>query len=290
VPPPPPAPERIAPGRHVELPGRGTTFVREMEGPPGAPALLLLHGLGATGGTNFASAFAPLAEHFRVVAVDHRGHGRGMRTQERFSLAACADDAAALADVLDIDRFVPVGYSMGGTIAQLMWHRHRDRVDGLVLCATSRDFRGYWHERLRFAGLGLLVAGLRVAPRRAVRELAEQVSDDFVTPGNRRWALREVRRHDPRSVLEAAEAVGRFSSRAWIDDVDVPAAVLVTAEDRLVPVHRQAKLALSIPSAVVHVVEGSHLACAASPDAFACTLLEACLQVDHRASRWSAAA
>lgn len=263
--------------------------MREVAGPPGAPTLLLLHGLGATGGLNFASAFAPLAEHFRVVALDHRGHGRGVRSDRRFRLEDCGDDAVALADVLGIERFIPVGYSMGGPIAQLIWHRHPERVDGLVLCATSRSFRDHWHERVRFAGLGLFVAGLRLAPRRAILELSEELSEELVT-NDRRWALSELRRHDPRSIIEATEALGRFSSRRWIGALDVPVSVVVTSGDRVVPVPRQAKLALAIPTAVVHVVQGSHLACSSAPDVFAETLVDACLQVQRRAAKRALAA
>ena len=117
-------------GRRVELPGRGTTFVREIPGPPGAPTVVLLHGLIASGGLNWFQAFAPLSEHFRVLAPDMRGHGRGIRTWSRFRLADCADDVAALLDHLEVDRVVAAGYSMGGPIAQLLWHRHPEKVAG----------------------------------------------------------------------------------------------------------------------------------------------------------------
>src|SRR3954463_4494971 len=108
----------VPPGRPVLLPGRGTTFVREVEGPPGAPTVVLLHGLGATGALNWFSAFEPLGEHFRVIAIDHRGHGRGLRSRRRFRLADCADDVVALADELGIDTFLPLRYSVGGPIPQ----------------------------------------------------------------------------------------------------------------------------------------------------------------------------
>ena len=87
----------LPPGRNVALPGRGTTFVRELAGPEGAPTLLLLHGWTATADLNWFACFEPLAEHFRVVALDHRGHGRGLRGDDPFRLEDCADDAAALA-------------------------------------------------------------------------------------------------------------------------------------------------------------------------------------------------
>ena len=265
-----PTPAGVVPsGRHVTLPGRGVTFVRELPGPPGASTVLLLHGLAGTSGINFAPAYEGLAQHFRVVAIDHRGHGRGIRAAARFTLEDCADDAVALADVLGIERVIPVGYSMGGPIAQLVWRRHRDRVAGLVLCATSRNFQGYWHERVRFAGLGLVVAGLGVLPRRVVSEL---------------------RRHDPRTMLEAAEATGRFTSGSWISELDVPVSVVVTSGDRVVPVHRQAKLAMAIPTAVVHVVDCSHMGPASAPDRFAAGLLEASVQVERRAAKRAAGA
>ena len=129
-------------GRAVDLPARGVTWIHEAPGPRGAPVLLLLHGLGATAALNWHAVFEPLAGSYRVIALDHCGHGRGLRPRSRFRLADCADDAAALLNVLDVDRVIAVGYSMGGPIAQLLWHRHRHRVAGLVLCATSRNFRG----------------------------------------------------------------------------------------------------------------------------------------------------
>lgn len=277
-------------GRTVELPGRGHTFVRELDGPPGAPTLMLLHGLGATGGLNWFPAFRPLSNRYRVVAIDHRGHGRGIRAR-RFRLADCADDMAALADVLGIERFSAVGYSMGGPIAQLLWWRHRDRVDGLVLCATSRNFRGGVADRVRFAGLGLLGVGLAIpgavsASGRGWHGMTNLLANRM--PASLQgWAFQELGGHDPRSVLQAAEAIGRFSSHEWIENVDVPVAVVATAQDELVPLRRQLKMARSIPSAVLHPVDGDHMVVARSPASFVPGLVEACDEVTRRAARWT---
>src|SRR5688572_28316008 len=119
-------------GRHIELAGRGTTFVREAPGPEGAPTVLLLHGWTANADLNWRTAFPALARSFRVIALDQRGHDRGIRDSRSFRLEDCADDAAALVTQLGIQRVIPVGYSMGGPVAQLLWQRHRDLVDGLV--------------------------------------------------------------------------------------------------------------------------------------------------------------
>jgi 3-oxoadipate enol-lactonase len=289
-----PAPARhgwfVPNGRHVDLPGRGRTFVREIEGPPGAPTIVLLHGLGATAALNWFASFQPLSARYRVIAVDHRGHGRGIRAP-RFRLSDCADDVVALADALGVDRFIAAGYSMGGPIAQLLWWRHRDRVDGLVLCATSRNFRGGVGDRVRFAGLGLLGLGLAVpgvvsTSGRGWAAVTTLLARSM--PASlRAWALHELAGHDPRSILQAAEAIGRFSSHEWIESIDVPVAVVATARDELVPLRRQLKLAESIPTAVLYPVDGDHMVVARSPGSFVPALVEACDVVARRVEEWS---
>jgi len=253
-------------------------------GPPGAPTLILLHGLGATADLNWFPSFAPLGRLFHVLALDHRGHGRGIPVGARFRLADCADDAAALADVCGVERFVAVGYSMGGPIAQLTWHRHRDRVAGLVLCATSRDFRGGPRERMVFSVLPGIVAAAQLTPLAMRQQIMRRiVSARDEDPPARRWALRELRRSDPASLAAAAGALGRFSSRDWIGEVDVPAAVVMTLRDQAVPPHRQQKLADAIPGAQVFPVDGDHLVCAIGWRRFVPVLVDACRSVATRA-------
>ena len=89
----------LPPGREVTLPGRGTIFFREVEGPPGAPTLMLLHGWTATADLNFFTCYEPLGRHFRVIAPDQRGHGHGIRSNKPFTLASCADDEIGRAHV-----------------------------------------------------------------------------------------------------------------------------------------------------------------------------------------------
>jgi 3-oxoadipate enol-lactonase len=260
--------------------------VRELPGPPGAATLMLLHGLSATADLNWFTVYRALGSRFRVVAMDHRGHGRGIRTRRPFRLADCADDVAALAEVLGIERLIPVGYSMGGPIAQLTWHRHPSLVEGLVLCATSRDFRGSPEERVFFMGLPGVAAAMRLAPPFLWRPITTRIfavhPDDHPL---RQWAMAEMRRIDPGVVLQAMASLGRFSSHDWIDRIDVPAAVVVTMRDRLVPAHRQLKLAAGIPDATVHAVDGDHGAVVMEVDRFLPALVEACTSVVSRARR-----
>jgi len=273
-------------GRRVELPGRGTTFVREREGPVGAPALVLLHGWMASGGTNWYRVFEPASRHFRVVAPDLRGHARGLRSWRRFRLADCADDVAALLEVLGIDSAIAVGYSMGGPVAQLLWRRHPAKVDGLVLCATSHSFVPGVRERLVFtsamaAAAGTTRLGGLVAswPHSVVKQWVP-VSTRGRPNSIQLWAAAEMRRHDWRMILEAGHAIGHYDARQWIGEVDIPTAVMVTVRDRALEPSQQEKLAMSIPGAAVHRIEDGHVACAGP--SFAAPFVDVCLDVASR--------
>ncbi len=267
----------------IRLPGRGETYVREASGPADAPTLLLLHGLAATGLLNWRPCLERLARDYRVVVMDHRGHGRGMRIRQPFRLADCADDAAALLDVLELDRVIAVGYSMGGPIAQLLWKRHPQRVAGLVFCATSCRFASTERRRLAFALAPVLNVAGHVAPRRFLRRMSRQwISERIGDEAMRERILSEVYASDPVAIGQAAAAVMRFDSSGWIDQVDVPTSVVLTELDRLVRPRGQRKMADRIPGAILYPVEGDHGACVTRPDRFVPALREACASVVGR--------
>ena len=275
----------LPPGRIVNLPGRGQTFVRELPGPSGAPVLALLHGWSATADLNWYPSFAPLAENFRVIALDHRGHGRGLRSDQRFRLEDCADDVAALADLLEIDHLIAVGYSMGGPIAQLLWRRHPHLVDGLVLCATSCTFAGTLRERMLFgmaAGTSAIAAALPVSP--VAKTALTALSRWNVRRGDPRWGIEEVSRHDWAQIIEAGRQIGQFDSRPWIGSVSVPTTVVVTDADDVVPARRQLDLARAIPHATVRNVPNGHHDCVMVHKLFVPTLIKACAEIAHRAA------
>lgn len=266
--------------RRFEVPGHGETVVRDIAGPEGAPAVLLLHGLGATAQLNWGRCYRTLSRRFRVLALDHRGHGRGLRTA-RFELAQCADDAAAAADAAGVGAFIAVGYSMGGPIASLTWQRHPSRVRGLVLCATARHFVPRGAARVARMLLPVAAGAARLAPGLVQRRMLQRLLLQVEHPGMRDRIREEIAGHEPATVIQAAEALTRFDSHDWIGRVDVPAAVVVTSEDRMVAAVRQRALAASIPGAEIFEVKADHDACVRSAE-FVETLLGACLRVDAR--------
>lgn len=274
--------EAVSHTRLVELPGRGVTRVWERAGPPGADTLMLIHGVTFTAELNWGKVFAPLARQFGVVAMDLRGHGDGIAIGSRFRLEDCADDIAALADALGIGRFVAVGYSMGGMVAQLLWRRHPARLSGLVLCATARNVLGTAAEQLTALALPATAAAIQWNP--LLRPMSAELPgmallgpvDD---PATARWARAQLRRTTLASAFSAIQAVCEFTSHTWIGQVDVPAAVVVTAQDRIVPASRQLRLARAMPGASVHEVAADHAVCLTAPQVFTPVLLQACWSV-----------
>jgi 3-oxoadipate enol-lactonase len=284
----PSAPTLLPHARHVTLPGLGTAFVHESERRVGAPTLILLHGLGATAALNWYTSFPALIDRYHVVAPDLRGHGRGIRARAPFTLEDAADDVAALADALGIEHFIPVGYSMGGPIAQLVWRRHRDRVSGLVLCATAHRFRATPREHMMFAALPALGQMNRVVPDAFQRRVVAQVSKSYLAgTGFGDWARSELLRRDPRAVLEAAIELGKYSGKDWIGEIDVPTAVVIHARDQVVPTRRQVELASSVPGSTTHIVDGDHFAVIRAREQFVNALGQAIRGVTADAS-WSA--
>jgi pimeloyl-ACP methyl ester carboxylesterase len=243
---------------------------------------MLIHGVTVTAELNWGQVFAPLSQYFRVIAMDLRGHGDGIPVGLRFRLEDCADDLAALAEVLAVGRFVAVGYSMGGMIAQLACRRHSPLVSGLVLCATARNVLGSPAEKL--AALALPAAAAAIWWNPLLQPVSAEILgmallgplDDRATAA---WARAQLRRTPLGTALSAVQAVCEFTSHSWISQVDVPAAVLVTTRDHIVPASRQRKLAAAIPGASIHEVDADHAACITAPQVFAQALLQACWSV-----------
>ena len=244
------------PERTVEVAG-GQIPIRDSTDGHGRPPVILIHGLSMTSDSCWRGSYEPLAAHHRVVAFDLRGHGSGLPVQGHFSLEACADDVVAVAAELGLDRFIAVGYSIGGLIAQTIWRRHREVLSGLVLGATAH----YPLTPVEWALGATPVMGT------SGRHEAD--------PGV--WATAARRSHiAPWVFASALQAAARFDARPWIDAVDVPTAVVLTTRDAVIIPWRQRALANAIPGATTHEVRSGHLAPIRHPHRLASAIVRAC--------------
>ncbi len=274
----------MPPAEIVRVDDRGEFFVRRHRHEnPGAPTVLLLHGWTASADLQFFTAYRALAEHVSFIGIDHRGHGRGLRTLADFSFADVADDHVAVARQLGVDRAVLVGYSMGGPISLTMAKRHPEFAAGIVVQATALEWLASRRERWmwRFLPvLGSLVRsrwyptflhnGLpRIVP--ASHELAPYLA----------WLEAEIERGNPRTITQAGWALSRFDSRSWADGLDIPAGSLITTKDRLVRPVKQRALARAL-GAEVRELRADHSAPWEHPAQFASLTVELVTDVVSR--------
>jgi 3-oxoadipate enol-lactonase len=267
---------QVPEGRIVELPGRGTTYVVD-SGAEDGPTFVLLHSVACTGLMTWYPALNEVRKFGRVVVFDQRCHGQGI-TAPRFLLEDCADDVAAVADALDISTFVPVGYSMGSLIAQLVWKRHRERTDGLVLCAATAAVSRVSYERLATG----VFAGLIEAVSPPARRFAPAPGLNHGYLRDHSWLLGQLRNTSPGAITRALAEVMRFDSRSWVGDIDVPTSVVITTRDRAFGVRRQEWLAERIPEAETVQVDTGHAGCTFGSAKFVAGLGQAIESVHRR--------
>lgn len=275
----PEPPVELPEGRLVQVPGLGELFVRDTGG--NGPPLLLLHGWMFPSDLNWFRTYRPLADAgYRVLALDHRGHGRGLRADEPFTLSGCAADAAALIRELGCGPAIVVGYSMGGPIAALMARDHRDTVAALVLCATSREWKDPRMKAL-WSGMGVLRLLLGAFPHQSWRWGLRRAGfpDSPITS----WVASELSRGSARDIAEAGRELGRFDSRTWIKQLrGIPSAVVVTTRDSAVPPRKQFELAESL-GAPAFEIACDHAGVTVKGEEFSRVLIEAIGSVSDRA-------
>lgn len=251
--------------------------------------MLLLHGLTASCDTQFFTAYQALAEQCSFIGIDHRGHGRGLRTTDRVRLDDMADDAAALLTALDVGPVITIGYSMGGPISLLLSKRHPHLIAGIIVQATEMEWRSAWLERAawRLGRVSLAIQRSWLYPR-LLRRLVRRLlpighSLEPVIP----WITAELNRNDAAQVVQAGADLSRFDGRDWVPLLGRPAGMLVTTKDRLVSPKRQRELAKALQADVVEL-QGDHLSTLEFPDQYAAATIQLLNMVATKID-WSAA-
>lgn len=223
----------------------------QMQGPEGAPPLVLLHSLG-TSLHVWDQQAAALADRFRVIRPDLRGHGLTSVTPGPYSLEGLAGDVLASLDALGVARAHVAGLSIGGAVAQAAAARAPGRVRSLLLCDTAMVFppASLWRERaatVRAQGTAAIVAPV----------LARWVTDDFAGDPAAEGLRAMLRRTDPEGYAGAAEALATGDLRASTAKLRMPVLVLVGEHDAATPPETAHAIAAAIPGATVRVLPGA---------------------------------
>ena len=201
-----------------------------IDGREGSPDLVLLHSLG-TDHQVWDAQTALLAQSFRVIRPDLRGHGLTEATQGDYSMALLADDLARLLDALDVRRAVIGGISIGGMIAQAFAAAHPEQAESLILCDTAMAIPpvSSWHERIatvREKGLGAIEAAV----------LGRWVTPAFIDQPGARGLQAMLRRTSLDGYTGCAMAIAGADLAAGTRKLNLPALVIVGAQDQSTPV------------------------------------------------------
>jgi pimeloyl-ACP methyl ester carboxylesterase len=133
----------------VKIRANGLSLSCEVDGADGAPVVVFIHGLAASGSVWKGQA-ERLRDRFRVVRYDLRAHGDSESLDEPCTRSDLATDLIGVVDALCIERAFLVGHSAGGVIAMQAAVEHPARVCGLVLVGTAsecNDKTAAWYEQ-----------------------------------------------------------------------------------------------------------------------------------------------
>ncbi|WP_321926619.1 alpha/beta fold hydrolase [Paraburkholderia guartelaensis] len=235
----------------MEIKSNGTRIhVREQGS--GELALVFLHYYGGSSRT-WDGVASELSDRYRIVATDHRGWGDSEAPAEGYRIADLAADAEGVIEALGLQRYVLVGHSMGGKVAQLIASRRPGGLEGLVLVAPSPPSPMILSDEQRATMTGAYQS----------RESVEFVIDHVLTAKSLDAARREQVIED--SLKAAPQAKAAWPNVAMREDItgavasiDVPTIVISGELDQVDRVATlQAEVLPHIPHAAMHILRGT---------------------------------
>ena len=231
----------------------------------GSP-LLLIHGLGSSS-RDWELQVPEFQQHFQVIAIDLRGHGRSGKPTGPYSIEGFARDVSGLLDSLTAVPAHVVGISLGGMIAFQLALDYPDLMDRLVIVNSVPalvprglgDWLGYWQRLLIINFVGLERMGQVLAERFFTRPDQADLREIFV----RRWA-----ENDKPSYRASLRAAYGWSVRDRLGEIEHPT-LIVGAEGDYFPTAEKAAYTAAMPRAELAVVPDSkHALPAEKPQEF----------------------
>ena len=235
-----------------------------LDGPDGAPVVVLSNSLGSTPAM-WDPQFHALAERLRVVRYDHRGHGASPVPPGPYELDDLGADVLALLDRLGLERVFWCGLSLGGMVGMWMAIHAPERIDRLVLCCTSAKLGPpeMWADR--------------------AATVREHGVDAVADAGIERWLSPAFIAREPeiaartRAMLASTPAEGyaaccgvieRMDQTARLGEIRAPTLVIAASDDPATPPEHGELIASSVPEARLEIVANArHLATIEQPQA-----------------------
>lgn len=250
--------------------GAPVRLTARLDGPAGAPVVILGNSLGTTGDM-WRPQLAALGRQFRVLRFEHRGHGGSPAPAGPYAIGDLATDLLGLLDERGIESATYCGMSLGGMIGMWLAANAPARIQSLVLCCTSAWLppASMWQDRAaRVRANGMAAIAQQVVGRwftPAFRERDPATVASFVTM---------VEGTNAEGYAGCCEAIAAMDLRPLLSSITAPTQVIAGAEDPATPPWHGAVIASGIRNSRLRVIRGAaHLANIAQPGEFTAALL-----------------
>lgn len=221
------------------------------------PPVLMIQGLG-TDSRGWAVQRLPFGRRFRCLAIDNRGTGKSARPDGPYDLEQMARDAVAVLDHAGIDRAHIVGASMGGVIAQILGVREPDRVRSLTLACTACRNHPWRRELLTEWATAASEQGMGSMTREAARWVIGPRSFRRLVPAFGWLGPLALGRTSHAFVAQVRAILATDETMAErLDEITVPALVMVGNQDILTPRGDSEEIAERLPNAELVVISGA---------------------------------
>lgn len=247
-----------------------TRLGHDLAGPDDAPVLVLGSSLGATRAMWDPQRDA-LADRFRVLRYEHRGHGQSEESEGPHAVADLAGDVLALLDELGVERMSYAGLSLGGMVGMWLAAHEPRRVDRLVLLCTAAVLDpAPWTTRAETVRRGGMEAVADVVVERWFTP-AFAVSHPEVVSSHRSM----ITSTSATGYAACCDAIGAMDLRPDLGGIAAPTLVIAASDDPATPVEHARSIAGAVPGARLETVgPAAHLANVEQPAHIARLLLE----------------
>ncbi len=245
----------------------GVGLVYDDEGSGQGTPLVFIHGWTAN-----RHRWDHQLEHFaktrRVLRLDLRGHGDSDKPAGRYSIGGLADDVLRLLDARGVDRFIPVGHSMGGMIAQQIALTRPERVERMVLVDSVSQMV---YSRAR----GAVISASKLVPYNTF--VAINIQRAF-KPGYPKELIKQYiasSQATPRHVVMSCyDAMREFDVLDRVCEIRVPVLILHGKYDIQFPEAQARRIAANCPSATVKIIDTGHESPVEDPQAVTAAIEE----------------
>lgn len=256
--------------RNVLLDSRGNPIHYDLTGPVNAPLVVLLSSLG-TSAEMWGPQMVTLAGWFRILRVEHPGHGSEGHAPGPYSVDLLGRRVIEVVDSLGERSFSLVGLSLGGMVSMWIASHFADRVSRLVLCCTAPVIgpADLWQDRARkVRSTGERPSRQELAARWFTAKFASEHADvvdrlyhHFASIDGEAYAL-------------CCEVLAETDLRSALADIEASTLVIAGAHDRVISAQSAVETTMAIRGASLSIMpEGSHLANIEQPAAFSDLLL-----------------